>query len=192
MDGMYITSPRRNEIQSVLSRSFIELAEEFLSRNEMIHRFLVRGAIAYGPTLHGSDIDERAFLPNANRRARDTFNASQLNSTRQRLLLSPAMVSAYKAESLAPPFGIYVDASALSIPQLVDGADSGFPNIIWKWWRLGDRSFDVAGRLWPELNRYYDEAVRNGRAMGYPQESAKKHSAWAAEYFREFDAPAAE
>lgn len=189
MDGMYITTPSRQHVQAVLSTAFTELAGEFLSQQEIKKQFLVRAAVAYGPTLHGADIDDRAFVRPGpgNRNAREAFQQSKLNTTRQQLLLSPAMVSAFKTESLAPPFGIYVDDSALGIPQLVDAQDTGFPSILWKWWYPNQPSYATAQQLWTALRTYFQQALRNGRALGYNPESAKKHQGWATEYFSEFE-----
>jgi hypothetical protein len=188
MDGMYIAAPRRQHVEIVLRRAFSALADEFLSFPEFSRHFLVRGAIAYGITLHGEDIDEKAFIrpgPGVNARHAE-FADSHLNRTRARLLLSAAMEPAYKAESSAPPFGLYVHESALNAPQLADCNDCGFTSRLWRWWRSGDPSFDLSRRLWPALTTYFEEAMRRPLETGYSPDSAKRHREWAAEYFDEF------
>jgi hypothetical protein len=190
MDGMYVTTPDRRHFRQVLCTALCELAEEFINTKQFFHRFMVRGGIAFGATMHGSDVGEDAFVhgigtphETANR---ETFLLSHLNQSRSQLLLGAGMVPAYSAEALAPPFGFYVDDSALSIPQLVDPFDKGFHSKLWRWWFRNHPSESTAQQLWPALRSHYDEAVQRSREIGYPRESLQKHREWAIEYFREF------
>lgn len=193
MDGMYVTSPERRHFEQVLRAALCDLVDEFISTDKFVHRFMVRGGIAYGATMHGIDVGEEAFVHGigtpheaANRQA---FQASHLDRTRSQLLLGSGMVPAYSAESQAPPFGFYVDDSALVIPQLVDSQDNGFSSKLWRWWLRNHPSETKAQQLWPVLRSHYDEAALRSREIGYPRESLQKHRDWAIEYFREFPPP---
>lgn len=193
MDGMYLTTPNRKRFQQVLRDALSDLASEFVATRDFFHRFLVRGGIAYGATMHGSDVSEDAFvrgIGTAHEEAnRQDFRDSHLNRSRDRLLLGAAMVPAYAAESLAPPFGFYVDDSALSIPQLVDPLDKGFHSKFWRWWAPNHPSTAITRQLWPVLWAQFGEADRRAREIGYPKESIQKHRDLALEYFREFESP---
>jgi hypothetical protein len=195
MDGMYVTTPDKRDFQKVLGHAFSCLALEFIDTNHFYHRFMVRGGIAYGATMHGSDVRDEAFIhgigtpqEEANRAA---FRGSHLRDSRSKLLLGAGMVPAYSSESLAPPFGLYVDDSALSIPQLVGAGDKGFHTRLWRWWQQDRDLTDTARRLWPALESHYDYAKKRNREIGYPEESIKKHLGWGVEYFWEFEPPPA-
>jgi hypothetical protein len=151
---------------------------------------MVRGGIAFGATMHGSAVHEDAFVHGIGTphemTNREAFRSSHLNQSRTQLLLGAGMVPAYSAESLAPPFGFYVDDSALSIPQLVNPLDKGFHSKLWRWWFRNHPSEGMAQQLWPALRSHYDEAAQRSREIGYPKESIQKHREWVLEYFREF------
>jgi hypothetical protein len=186
IDGMYLTTPDRKDLQKVLSSAFAELSNEFVGCEEHSFRFIVRGGIAYGATLHGSDVPPKAFIPaqvsRENPNAESEFEASALNNTRSGLLLSPAMVLAYNAESQAPPFGYFVDDSAMSVPQLVDSTDTGFFNKTWKWWPNDDEKIEQARKLWVTLQEHYKVVEGSLHGSGYPVESFQRHTSWAKEY----------
>jgi hypothetical protein len=193
IDGMYVTTPNRRHFQQVLREALCELADEFVNTSHLLHRFIVRGGIAFGATIHGSDVHENAFVQGVGTPDeavnRNDFRASHLNQTPSQLLLGAAMFPAYSAESLAPPFGFYVDDSALSIPQLVDPSDEGLDSKLWRWWFQNDPSEAMARRLSPVLQSHYAEAARRTREIGYPKESIQKHLDWAIEYFGGFQPP---
>jgi hypothetical protein len=193
MDGMYLTTPNRSHFQQALRAALCDLADEFINTKRFSHRFMVRGGIAFGATMHGSDVPEDAFVhgigtPNESAN-REAFRSSHLNQSRSQLLLGAGMVPAYSAESLAPPFGFYVDDSALNIPQLVNPRVKGFPSKLWRWWSPNHHSKAKAQQLWSALQSHYDEAAQRSREIGYPKESIQKHRERAIEYFREFPSP---
>ncbi len=109
MDGLYVTTSDRRKMEKIIKTAFLELAYEFIkSKNE--HRFMIRGGLAYGATLHGSKINEEAFEVNG----QNKLEIKKFKESHGKILLSPALKLAYDAERLAPPFGIYVDNSVLS------------------------------------------------------------------------------
>jgi hypothetical protein len=190
MDGLYVTSESRNTLQSVIRNAFVELANEFLGYEEVPKHFIARGVVAYGATLHGANVPDEAFIPGIRTEFeaenRDAFAKSSLKVTRSALLLSSAMAVAYRADSKAPPFGIYVHDTALSIPQLIDPHDSGFPSRLWSWWRGNVAASGVAEELATALMQYFDEADQHSRDLDYPSEAIKSHRNAAQEYFGEF------
>jgi len=59
MDGVYITSQRREPLQAILNQTLCRVAITFLKEQTPFHQFLVRGAIAFGPVYHGCDLDPK-------------------------------------------------------------------------------------------------------------------------------------
>ena len=195
VDGMYVTTPDRKHFQKVLGDAFCSLAKEFIATKTFGQRFMVRGGIAYGATIHGSDVSEDAFVEKIGTpqetEKRAAFRTSHLNRLRSQLLLGAGLVPSYTSESFAPPFGFYVDDSALTVPQLVDTNDKWFSTKLWRWWD-GDPDLKVvAQELWPILCTHYAEALKRSREIGYPIESVLRHKSWAEEYYQEFPPPSA-
>ncbi len=190
MDGMYVSAPLRKDMERIIRHAFQDLAEEFLNHaGDIPRQFMVRGGVAYGPTIHGASIAEEAFVHGvgtqheaANRAA---FQVSRLNQTRSHLLLSSAMVPAYNSESSASPFGVFIDDSALSVPQLVDPADRGFPSKMWRWWHGSHSAHQVAGNLANAVLNYLNQAETQTHGLSYPVDAITKHRNLAKEYFAE-------
>ena len=186
MDGMYVTSPSRDTLQSVIRRAYVELAKEFVDHADVNKHFLIRGAVAFGTTLHGADVPDDAFIPGSGttkKKNAEKFGKSKLNDTRSALLLSSVMGLAYQTESLAPPFGVYVHETAISAPQLVDPHDNGFPSHLWFWWKGNSAATTVAKKLAPKITEYFDQAEDRTRDINYPVDSIKRHRSSLPEYF---------
>lgn len=200
MDGLYLTSPCRRDVQAILAEAIRELAQEFVAqKGKYDHQFMVRGGVAYGATLHGGAIPDEAFVkqPSTSQQVPpdkcqepDAKSTEQVGSllaqTRSRLLISTAMTPAFYAERLAPPFGIYVDNSALTAPQLVDPSDSGFSTNLWRWWEGRDDLRPLVRELSQEVLSYLASAESRSHELGYPIERIRAHQKYAHEYFRAF------
>lgn len=101
MDGVYFVTSDQRALFRFLQQVFGRLASEFVETTEMRHRFLVRGALACGPVVHGFQLPESASATLA---AHPEYQSS--------VLLGLPMIQAYLAERLAPPFSVYVHESA--------------------------------------------------------------------------------
>ena len=116
MDGAYITAARKEDIEKIIVRIFSGIAELQIREKNPIHRFVVRGSIAFGEVIHGHHVP---------------YSASKVFETdlnyKNNILLGPAMVLAYLGEEKAAPFGIYIDSSAVD-----SGNGRGF-SVNWKW-----------------------------------------------------------
>jgi len=53
MDGVYLTSKIKQDILTVISKVFILLARDFIDEPKNKYRFLIKGALSYGPIIHG-------------------------------------------------------------------------------------------------------------------------------------------
>lgn len=118
MDGVYITAARKEDIEKIVVRIFSDLAELQIAETNPIHRFILRGCIAYGEVIHGHNVP---------------YSASKIFETdlgyKNNILLGPAMISAYSGEGNAAPFGLYIDDSAVG-----GGRGKGF-SADWKWYK---------------------------------------------------------
>jgi hypothetical protein len=60
MDGLYISSPSQQAVLDFLRSMFSNIAEVFVAETENLHRFIVPGAVAFGPVIHGAAVPATA------------------------------------------------------------------------------------------------------------------------------------
>jgi hypothetical protein len=60
MDGFYASSANQADMLEFLREVFVQTADEFVHEAEPLHRFVVRGALAFGPVIHGNQIPANA------------------------------------------------------------------------------------------------------------------------------------
>jgi hypothetical protein len=185
MDGLYVTSPTREDMQEVLKSAFTELAREFINKPGIKNMHMVRAGLAFGPTLHGEDIEDEAFYGSYHgyTTTRDMFESSSLDDVRRHVLLSPAMPLAYQAERNAPPFGGFVDDSAKTTPHLVEGSGGGFRSSLYQWWTGDETTRELAAKLYEQIEFYLGRAHTHSVGFQYPRERIERHRALAEEYF---------
>ncbi|CCY17245.1 putative uncharacterized protein [Eubacterium sp. CAG:786] len=101
MDGAYITSSNKEEMQNLLTYIFRALVKSLLEESDFKFWFWIRASLAYGKTIHGRNIP---------------YDASYEFSTRvgykEQLLFGESMILAYMGEKNAAPMGVFVDDSA--------------------------------------------------------------------------------
>lgn len=173
MDGVYITSKSVNDLQTAMFHIFSELGNLFLSENDFHHQFLVKASIAYGPVIHGKDIDNSV---NANLAADESYKNS--------LLIGLPMIQAITGEQKAPPFGVFIHESARTFHP--DGENPLF----FKWWKwfLHDPSTwnkDSTKRLAKKAQQYFDNCDKQSIVLEYSSDRIKAHKQAAKEYFME-------
>ena len=172
MDGLYITTGCRDDLRLAIRVAFVQFARDFIGGHGTQNMFMMRGGLAYGPVLHGEDIPDEAF-----------DDVEPIRNTKKSILLSPAMVLAYHAESKAPPFGIYVDDSAKTFPQLMVPEDTGFISNLYQWWREDEDTASVARSLYEQIVFYLDKSRVHSVGMGYGIDRIEAHGQLAKEYF---------
>jgi len=59
MDGVYVTACDREPLQLLITHTLRRVVMTFVGESKQYHRFLVRGAIAFGPVYHGYKLDNR-------------------------------------------------------------------------------------------------------------------------------------
>lgn len=168
MDGVYITSARRDPLMLVLSTALRRLAETFLKEPTIHHRFLVRGAIAFGPVQHGREVQKEA-----------SWALARHPRERDSIILGIPMAQAYLAEPEAPPYGIAIDASARAFCPM---DDRPFSFIWWDWYRKAKPEL-VPEEMLKELNRYFEWQKEHTHTTGYDPKRIEYHQELAIEYF---------
>lgn len=168
IDGIYVTARRKAHLMPFLSKTLRPLAETFLQEHTQVHRFLVRGAIAYGPVVHGHDLE-----PEASR----VLDGAQ--EYRDSILMGLPMAQAYLAEPTAPPYGIAVHESARAFaPE----GETPFQFLWWDWYRQSQPPLDGQEFL-EQLRAYFAWFEEHTHTTGYDVERIKYHRELAKEYF---------
>jgi len=174
MDGVYATCPTRDEMEDYIAEVYIKLVNNFISSRGTQNMFMVRGGIGYGPVIHGKDIKKESLY------------AKLKMSIKNQILLSPAMVDAYNAESMSPPFGVYVHNSAKVYPIIANKNDCGFRTNLYQWWKkpkYQNLYKTIMPKLYEQILFYFEKAEKHSAGMGYTKERIQAHKELAIEYF---------
>ena len=165
MDGFYASSSSQSDILSFVNYVMSNVAREFIRETNMNHRFVVKGALAFGPVIHGNTVPQLASR---------TLHENQ--SYRDFLLLGLPMAQANSCERLAPPFGIYVHESARSFSP---PESSPLTFIWWKWQHPDNEVWELLGT---QLNEYFDWCEERVGAINYERSRIDAHRAMAKQY----------
>jgi hypothetical protein len=172
MDGTYIVSDSQEDILAYLDKLFsisgVVNLEHHYELDEPV--FNIRGAVAYGPVIRGEQITE-----DASRELADEDNRWYTD----RLLIGMPMIQAMKAESDAPPFGIYIHESARAFSP--DDANP-LSHVWWKWYE--NDHHQLAAALYDVLSAYFDRCKDRHREIPhYSKEKIKEHQEQLDQYF---------
>jgi hypothetical protein len=167
MDGFYATSPSKEEMLNFLRAVLSKIGQEFLDTENPLHRFIVRGALAFGPIVHGSQVTDKVNLKLADN--------EQYKSA---IFLGMPVVQAYLGEHNAPPFGIFVHESARAFSP---DREQPLHHVWWKWVRpeLGN----VWNNLLKKLNSHYEWCMERPNRLLYETSRVEIHKKLANEYF---------
>lgn len=171
MDGAYITATSRDDIEKIVVRIYLELARILTNEANPNHRFIIRGAIAYGKTIHGHRVP---------------FEASRVFETdlsyKNNILLGSAMIKAYEGESRAAPFGVFIDQSAVKHEE--SDRKYGSFSTSWKWFESKLLKIDPAlvERLKVTVDDYFEKVKDEHHPCHYQNEKIELHQTVAKEY----------
>jgi len=165
MDGAYITSRTQKSLELLLCPAMKSLANLFIKENNNKHRFMVRGAIAFGPVFHGKNIQEEA----------SKILARQRNIT-NKILIGLPIVQANEAESKAPPYGIVIHETARAFAP--DGENP--VTFVWLNWNKGNGSARLDS-LDEALKSYFSWHRERPNVTGYSLKQIDRHSKLAEE-----------
>ncbi len=168
-DGFFATADDWGDLIRFLRRSFLTLANLFSLERYNQHRFIIRGAIAYGPFIDGTSITAGFGQP------QPTYIG---NNYMHNVMIGSPLSWAYKAESKAPPFGIYVDQSVLTFSPSPIGSPLHY------WWNLGNQTEkDWAKNFGRMVLRHFQWQLKNANKTIYPVEKHEFYIKQITEYF---------
>lgn len=164
MDGVYAVASK-DKMRPFLMNLFKRLALSFSQTLEHEHQFLIKGAIAFGPVIHGSSVKGASRALDDNSIYRDS------------ILLGMPMVLAHLNEPSAPPFGIAVHDSARSF---MNSSELKRSHCWWHWFEKG-RSPE-AMNLKEGLSNYFSWCESRAGALDYDVSRIKIHRMQASQY----------
>lgn len=166
MDGFYAACLDQSETLEFLRSVFVQTADEFNATPRYQHRFMIRGGLAFGPVYHGNSISASASpILNNHQPHRDS------------LLIGMPVIQANRAETEAPPFGLFVHESARAFAPT---NQSGLPYRWWKW--VQTRNEATWNTLRDELPSYLQWCKKHSMLMGYPLDRIDAHEHMATQF----------
>lgn len=170
MDGAYITSPIKSEMEKFITKLFASIGKD-MNIQETQHVFLIKGSLAFGPVINGHDIDISV--------SRVFENETQYKDS---ILIGLPMVQAHESETFAPPFGVYIHESARAF------CPPGETPFIHKWWKwyLKDRriwKIDDSIKLYECIKKYFEKSEREHILQDYQIDRIHIHREMFSEFF---------
>ncbi len=120
-DGIFLISRSKRAIMSVVRQVVFVLSGYFVSTPRPQDKFLLRGAIAYGPVYSGDDLN----------RGLSKTKAEKYGPAFKSVQFGPAIIQAFRHEAEAPPYGIAIHESARSFSPV---GELPFRETHWLWW----------------------------------------------------------
>jgi hypothetical protein len=169
MDGLYIACSSQQDVLEFLRSVFANIAETFVSETEQLHRFIVRGALAFGPVIHGADVPIESS---------NAFSTELGKPYKHAILLGMPMVQAHIAEKNAPPFELFVHETARTFAP---PSAKPLHHVWWKWVN-SDNSW-VWNGLPTALLSYFEWCSERACSIQYDRERIDIHADLARQYF---------
>jgi hypothetical protein len=167
MDGFYASSADKGGMLDFLRSVFQQVAREFNREKAEHYRFLIKGALAFGPVIHGSTVPAEA-----------SKTIAKFPSYRDSLLLGLPMVQAHIGERSAPPFGVFVHESARSFSS---PGQTPIHNVWWKW---KDKKNDPT---WTDLEKnligHLEWCLERAGEIEYAPDRIQAHREMVQQYF---------
>lgn len=173
MDGVYITSQNKKNMEKILTKIFSDLSDVFIKELNLFHKFIPRCGMAYGDIIHGHDVPYQASK---------VFELDL--GYKNNILLGQAMINAYTSEANAAPFGIYLHESATN--RSISGSAAGAFSDDWVWYesKLITVSTEIPQKLGDALRQYYQALRDESHPLHYPTERIDEHKHKVKDYFK--------
>ena len=124
-DGLFVVSANKVAVMRLVQQTLVYLSARFIATVVPQERFLIRGAIAYGPVITGAEL-AKGF---GTKKLRE--NSGFVKS----VYFGAPVEQAFYQERTAPPFGIAIHESARAFAP----KDSRpFQTNLWLWWHQND------------------------------------------------------
>lgn len=171
IDGVYITSKEQAPVLRVLKQMLTGLALTFVLEKNIVHRFMVRGAIAFGPTCEGKDL----LTP-------ENWQLNSRPEYARSICLGIPLAQAFDAEKQASPYGIWIHESARAFapPDI-----HPLTGTHWHWWMYQKTSTDqvLVDCLHSQLLDYLDWCMRHSTYLLYEEPRIEVHRQLVDQYF---------
>lgn len=172
IDGMYVCSPSQKPILDFIDYVYSMLADTFINEPEQYKTFVIRGGLAYGPIVKGS----QTLVCNEKLRNCPEYT--------KRVLIGGALTQAFRIEEKSSPFGLAIHES---VRTFAPAGSNVLSMTFWKWWISNKVDGQMkAFQVYECLKKYFDWCSKHTVELSYSQEQIKKHQALANEYFSEF------
>lgn len=173
MDGVYITSKYKENMEKILTRIFADLAELFIKERSPYHQFIPRCGLAYGEVIHGHDVPYQASK---------VFELDL--GYKNNILLGQAMINAYTSENNTAPFGVCLHETAVN--RATYGNSRGAFSDDWVWYESKEikTSNGLSRQLGEALENYYGILRNEKHDLHYPCDRITEHERRAQEYFK--------
>jgi hypothetical protein len=172
MDGLYVSSVNQQPMLEFLRSVFYNLAETFVHETENLHRFVIRGALAFGPVIHGTAVPAEAS---------NVFASQGGGQYKNQILLGMPMVQSHLGEKNAPPFGVFVHDSARTFAP--PPPTQPLHHVWWKWVNNPDTA-TVWNALPEALFAYFAWCRDRADGILYDRDRIKVHEDLTKQYFR--------
>lgn len=174
MDGVYVVGSQKTPLMVLLSSAYQVLAQDVVDAEEIHHVLLLKGSIAYGPIIQGKTSNG----------VNDLLAGTEHED---RTMVGLPVIQAFKAEDVAPPFGIRVHESARAFaPE----EDHPFNFTWWKWFKSSREEYDMsslASELHRKLEEYFDWCRNNSKRLDYDEEDIGRHEGLVDQYLPDFE-----
>jgi hypothetical protein len=170
IDGLYCRSGEQPSILGLLKEVFFRLGLTFVAEREDLHRFCIRGGLAYGPVLTGEDIVSASDV------------LSQNSDYCSSILLGITLTQAFDTSRKAAPFGISLDESVRAFAPTGASVLSGTN---WKWWKFVQGGDSLIPVLKARLTEYQDWCKIHSSSMIYKEERIEAHKKLVMDFFTE-------
>lgn len=166
IDGLFALGRSQENIIEFLQTVFEKIATAFLKAKDQRYRFVIKGALSFGPVVHGADIPGAA---GGHLRSNPEYRNS--------IAIGMPLVHCIQVEHKAPPFGLFVHESARAF------CNPGEEPLteVWLSWCPTDRAMTLCSML----VEYFDWCSARAGGLEYPRERIDVHRRMTMEYFAE-------
>lgn len=175
VDGCYLISSNRTDIQSMLKVVFKLMALSFIFEATPEHRSVPRASLSFGQVIEGSDIGECA------KPLKDNQNYTS------GILFGTPLSLAYHSEKFASPFGVWIEQNAR---HFCPPSGRTIRTTFWEWWSYPTKNEavdlhcdQIEKILAEELDQHLDWCSRHSHRILYSREAIVRHREIASQYF---------
>lgn len=169
-DGLFAIFETRQLFERFAAEFFFLVASEFLYESDPKHRFMMRGALAFGEVSTGNDL------------AAKVAGLKKNNPYTDQLLVGRPLAQAYESEKRAAPFGISIHESALAFGGVGEQPFGGV-DYPWLWNKKIVKDSEFGRTLLEGIEEHLHWCEEHSESVMYEKEAIARHLARAKDYF---------